>query len=70
MATMSNDDNDNAPDFDARFSAVERQPTKPTAAFPQGPAAFPNISTQPPPARSGFKKILDELGLTGPKPAY
>jgi hypothetical protein len=63
------EDSDNAPDFDARFSAVERQPTatpsKSSAAFPQGQAAFPNASTPKP---GVLERFLNEIG--GPKPAY
>jgi hypothetical protein len=50
-------------------ASADTAPAQPSSmAFPQRPVAFPNISTQPPPARSTFKKIMDEL--SGTKPAY
>jgi hypothetical protein len=61
---MSNDDNENGSDGQPIAT-----PSKPTAAFPQGQAAFPNASTPKPiDTRSALDRIMNELG--GPKPAY
>lgn len=61
MATiMSNYDSDNA--WPGQPTTT---PSKPSAAFPQGPVAFPSASTPKP---SALERILNEL--TGPKPAY